>query len=64
MSMKAYVLTSGLIFGLLAVAHVLRIVLENRHLASEPFFVLVTLACAALALWAAFVIRPAKQSKR
>jgi hypothetical protein len=59
--MKAYVITSGAIFGLLALAHVLRIVFENRHLATEPVFFLLTLVCAGLSIWAWLVLRSARQ---
>ncbi|MDX6575883.1 MAG: hypothetical protein QOE96_1836 [Blastocatellia bacterium] len=55
--MKAYVITSGVIFGLLTIAHLLRIVLESRHLAIEPGYILITLASAALCIWAWRVLR-------
>jgi len=55
--MKAYVITSGIIFGLLAIAHLLRITFENAHLATNPAFITLTLACAALSVWAGFVLR-------
>jgi hypothetical protein len=55
--MKAYVITSGVIFGLLTIAHLLRIVLESRHLATEPGYILITLASAALCIWAWRVLR-------
>jgi uncharacterized membrane protein len=55
--MKAYVITSGAIFGVLTIAHLLRIAVENRHLATDPFFVLITLASAALCIWAWRVLR-------
>jgi len=35
--MKAYVITSGGIFGVLTIAHLLRIAVENRHLALTPY---------------------------
>ena len=50
--MKAYVLTSGIIFALLAVAHLLRVAAEGAHLAMEPFFILTTLAAIAMSVWA------------
>ena len=46
--MKTYVTTTGALFGLLAVVHVWRIV-EERHLATDPCFLLIT--AAATALW-------------
>lgn len=50
--MKAYVTTTGVVFALLAVVHVWRAFVEGRHLATEPWFVLITLCSAALSLWA------------
>jgi hypothetical protein len=50
--MKAYLVTTGTVFGLLAAAHVWRVFAEGTHLAKEPFFVAITLMSAALGLWA------------
>ena len=50
--MKAYVMTSGAIFALVAIAHVLRVTAEGAHLAGEPFFVLTTLASVGMSVWA------------
>ena len=50
--MKAYVITTGTVFGLLTLAHIWRIVAEDRHLATDPWFVLITVVAAALCLWA------------
>jgi len=55
--MKAYVIITGAIFGLLTIAHILRVVLENRHLAAEPGYILITLASAGLCIWAWRVLR-------
>ncbi|HLE63952.1 MAG TPA: hypothetical protein VI750_12460 [Pyrinomonadaceae bacterium] len=60
--MKAYVITTGLLFGLLTLAHLLRIVLENRSLATDPFYVLITAATAALSVWAWRLLRLSKRS--
>ena len=54
--MKAYLVTTGILFGLLTVAHVLRIVYESRALASDPWFMLITTATAALCAWACVLI--------
>jgi hypothetical protein len=51
-SARGYVLTSGVIFLLITLAHVARIVVEGPHLAREPFFVLLTIATAGLSAWA------------
>ena len=50
--MKAYVMTTGAVFGLLTLAHIWRVIAEEPHLATEPWYVLITVASAALCLWA------------
>ncbi|HEV7590976.1 MAG TPA: hypothetical protein VGO40_22885 [Longimicrobium sp.] len=59
--MKAYVITTGAVFGLLTIAHLLRMVLEKPDLASEPFYLAITAASAALSIWAWVVLRRSKQ---
>jgi hypothetical protein len=60
--MKAYVMTTGALFGLLTLAHLLRIFQEGRHLATDPWYLLITGAAAALGLWAwRLLSRPARQ---
>ena len=54
--MRAYVLTSGSIFGLIFLAHIWRIFLEP-HVLGEPLWVLLTLAAAGLSLWALRILR-------
>jgi hypothetical protein len=49
--MKAYVMTTGAVFGLITLAHIWRVI-EETHLAREPWFILLTVATAALCLWA------------
>jgi hypothetical protein len=53
---KAYVLTTGILFALLTLAHVLRIVYESRALASDPWYMLITAATAALSVWACLLL--------
>jgi len=60
--MKAYVMTTGAVFGLLTLAHLLRIIVEGRHLATDPVYILITVAAASLCLWAWRVLRLAKRS--
>jgi hypothetical protein len=50
--MKAYIITTGAIFGLITLAHIARVFAEGPHLAREPLFVLLTVAAAALCFWA------------
>jgi hypothetical protein len=59
--MKAYLITTGSVFGLLTVLHIWRAIVE-RHLATEPWFILITIASAALCLWAVSLLRRWPQS--
>jgi hypothetical protein len=45
---KAYVITTAMVFGLLTVVHIWRVLAEGTYLARDPFFVLITIAAAAL----------------
>ena len=60
--MKAYVMTTGAVFGLITLAHVLRIIAEGRHLMTDPWFVLLTIAAGTLCLWALRLLRPTTPS--
>ncbi len=60
--MRAYVMTTGAVFGLITLAHLLRIFMEGRHLATEPIFILLTIAAASLCLWALRLLWVAKRS--
>ena len=55
--MRAYVMTTGVIFALLAVLHVWRVVAESSLLAREPEYLVITLLAAALSVWAMVVLR-------
>lgn len=50
--MKAYVMITGAVFGLLTLAHIWRVIEEEPHLATDPWYVLITVAAATLCLWA------------
>jgi hypothetical protein len=58
--MKAYVMTTGAIFGLIVLAHVARVVAEGPRLATDPFFVLLTVLAAALCVWAVRLLGTAR----
>ena len=58
--MKSYVITTGVVFGLIALAHVWRIIEEGQHLVKEPLFMLTTALAAGLSLWAWRVVRQAQ----
>lgn len=53
--MKAYVMVTGTVFGLLALVHVWRFVEEGRGVV-DPFFVIVTALAAVLSIWAARLV--------
>ena len=50
--MKAYLITTGTVFGLITLAHIWRVFLEGPRLAKEPVFILLTFMAAGLSLWA------------
>ena len=54
--MKAYIITTGVIFGLITLAHIWRITKEP-HLATDPFFAILTVAAVALCVWAWSLLR-------
>ena len=59
--MKAYLLTTGVVFALLTLAHFLRIIMEGPHLAKDPFFLLITVAAGGLCVWALWLLRLSKR---
>lgn len=54
--MRVYVMITGGLFFLLALVHVWRMVVE-RNLATDPYFVLITLVAAGLGAWAVSLVR-------
>jgi dolichyl-phosphate-mannose--protein O-mannosyl transferase len=54
--MKSYIITTGVIFALLALAHVWRVIEEGPSLLTNPWWVVVTLVAAALCIWACRLI--------
>jgi len=55
--MKAYVMTTGAVFGLLVVAHIWRVIEEGPALAKNPWYIAITFAAAALCFWAWRLLR-------
>ena len=49
--MKVFVIVAGTIFGLIVVAHIVRLAYEP-HQARQPFFIVITLVAAVLSVWA------------
>lgn len=54
--MKAYIATTGVLFLLLSVTHIVRVVQET-HLARDPFFLVATVLGFALSLWALSLLK-------
>lgn len=54
--MKTYVMTTGILFGFLTAAHLWRMAAE-RHLATDPWYLLITAAAGGLGFWAWRVLR-------
>jgi hypothetical protein len=50
--MRAYVLTTGIVFALLALVHVWRFYEERSSLARDPHFLIITVIAAGFAVWA------------
>lgn len=55
--MKAYVMTTGIVFGLLVVVHIWRAIEEGSGMMKEPFFVISTLLATAFCVWSWRVLR-------
>ena len=49
--MKAYVVTTGIVFGLITVAHIWRGIAEGPRVAGQLWFILLTVFVAALCGW-------------
>jgi uncharacterized membrane protein len=54
--MKAYVITTGAVFGLLTLAHVWQVVMKP-HLARDPWFLLFTVLALGFCAWALSLLR-------
>ena len=50
--MKAYLVVTGAVFGLLTIVHVWRVIEESPSLARDPWFLLITAISALLCGWA------------
>src|SRR5207247_11178684 len=59
-SMRAYVLTTGIVFGLLTLAHLWRIAAEGVQLLTQPLWVGITVGAGALAVWAWRLLRQSR----
>jgi hypothetical protein len=55
--MKAYLVTTCILFGLVTLAHVMRVIDEGTHLAAHPWFLVLTAVAALLCVWAGWLLR-------
>jgi dolichyl-phosphate-mannose--protein O-mannosyl transferase len=59
---KTYLVTTGVLFGLITVAHIWRMFSERPQLAEEFWYVLLTGLSAALCIWAFMLLKKSKRS--
>jgi hypothetical protein len=57
--MKTYVITTGVLFGLLTIAHIVRMFTENHELSMDPWYLAITALTAVFCVWAFTVLRRA-----
>lgn len=55
--MKVYLATTCVVFGLLTIIHLWRMVAEAGGPGTDPWFLLITLIAAALAVWSGLLLR-------
>jgi hypothetical protein len=60
--MKAYLITSGIIFGLIVPLHVWRAIEEGAQTAKDPFLIAITVLAASLSIWAWRLLRTLSRS--
>jgi hypothetical protein len=64
--MKAYLITTGALFALLASAHLLRTIAEWRRVTADPWFLvegpMIGVAAGALCFWALHLLRRSGRS--
>lgn len=60
--MRTYVMTTGVLFALITVAHIARMVTEHMSPMREPVYLALTLVSAGLSVWAFRVARGVHRS--
>ena len=61
--MKAYLLITGAMFGLITAVHIWRVTLEPNML-TQPWFLLITICAAALSVWGFLLLRETGRTPR
>ena len=59
--MKAYLVVTGAVFGLIVLAHALRFIEEGLASAKNPWFVITSVLSVALCVWAWRLLRVASR---
>jgi hypothetical protein len=54
---KSYIVTTGIAFALLALAHFARMLEEGAHLIREPAFLVTTVGSTCICVWAVVLLR-------
>lgn len=60
--MKAYLIITGIIFGLITALHIWRMIAEGPQTAKDPFFIFLTLLAAGLCIWACRLLKTSSRS--
>ena len=60
--MKAYLITTGTVFGLITAAHIWRAIAEGARVAADPAYIVLTLLAASLSVWAWCLLRHLSRS--
>jgi uncharacterized membrane protein len=60
--MRAFLATTCVVFALLTGVHIWRLVAESGSTARDPWFLLITVIAAALAVWAGLLLRRSSRS--
>lgn len=61
--MKAFLVTTGIIFALITLAHIWRVMAEGPRLAKEPVFIALTLLAAGMSAWAWWLLARSSRSR-
>lgn len=62
--MKAYVLTTAIVFALITLAHIARAFVEGAHVLAEPIFLLFTVISVGFVGWATALLTKSAGSKQ
>lgn len=61
--MKAYLITTGVVFALIVAMHVARVFAEGARMAKDPIFIALTLLAAGLSVWAWWLLGRSLRSR-